>query len=75
MSPRGLALGSGPPRSSSVRSTTPPMAASPLTTGVSAVGGVLVLDIVTGESDADATDAESSVLANDPTFTSCLRDH
>jgi hypothetical protein len=28
-----------------------------------------------GESDTDATDAESSVLAHDPTFTSCLVSH
>jgi hypothetical protein len=33
MSPRGLGLGSGPPRSSSVRSTPPPTAASPLLFG------------------------------------------
>jgi hypothetical protein len=27
---------------------------------------------LTGESRSDATDADRSVLANDPTFTSCL---
>jgi hypothetical protein len=30
---------------------------------------------LTGESHADATDADASVLANDPTFTSCLGSH
>ncbi|MGO9227552.1 hypothetical protein, partial [Mycobacterium sp.] len=30
---------------------------------------------LTGESHADATDADRSVLANDPTFTSCLENH
>jgi hypothetical protein len=30
---------------------------------------------LTGESHSDATDADASVLANDPTFTSCLSNH
>jgi hypothetical protein len=30
---------------------------------------------LTGESHADATDADRPVLANDPTFTSCLGWH
>jgi hypothetical protein len=30
---------------------------------------------LTGEARSDATDADRSVLANDPTFTSCLISH
>jgi hypothetical protein len=30
---------------------------------------------LTGESPSDATDADAYVLANDPTFTSCLGNH
>ena len=35
----------------------------------------LILDIVTGESYSDATGADASVVANGPTFTSCLDNH